>query len=117
MSVGKFDHGTQEVIQALVACARECRHCAQSCQDEEGAARLDECIRLNQDCADLCALGADLVRRHSVFQTRMGSLCAEACEACAEECARHPELDACRECEEACRQCAETCRSLTGALA
>jgi hypothetical protein len=116
MSVGKSNQEMQDAIQSLIACALECRHCAQACQDEEGAARLDECIRLSQDCADLCALGADLMRRHSVFQSQLGRLCAEACEACAEECSRHPEIDACRECEEACRHGAETCRGLSGAL-
>lgn len=117
MSVGKSNHETQQVVNALIDCARECRYCAQACQDETEAAGLEECIRLNQDCADLCALGADLIRRHSIFQARLGRLCAEACDACADECALHPEMDACRECEESCRRAAEICRGLAGALA
>jgi hypothetical protein len=117
MPIGKHDQETQDIIQVLIACARECRHCAQACQDEEEAAPLDACIRLSQDCGDICALGADLLRRHSIFHARLRDLCAEVCETCADECARHPALEQCRECEEACRRCAEACRSGSGALA
>lgn len=117
MPVGNPDQESQALINILIACARECRHCAQACQEEDQAASLEGCIRLGQDCADLCALGADLLRRHSIFHSRLRQLCAEACEACADECTRHPGLDQCRECEEACRQCAETCRSQAGAMA
>jgi len=117
MPIGKPDQETQDTVQVLIACARECRLCAQACQDEEEAAPLDACIRLSQDCADICALGADLLRRHSLFRPHLQDLCAEACEACAEECARHPALEECRECEQACRHCAEACRNRSEALA
>ena len=117
MPVGKPDHGMQEAIAILIECAHECRHCAQACQDEKNAAELEACIRLDQDCADICALAADLMRRHSRFHLRLCQLCAEACDACAEECARHAHMDHCRECEEACRRCAESCRSIAGAMA
>lgn len=117
MPIGKSDSEAQNAVGILVACARECRLCAQACQDEEDAAPLDACIRLSQDCADLCALGADLLRRRSVFHARLCGLCAEACEACADECDRHPEMDACRECAEACRRCAESCRAMAAAMA
>lgn len=117
MAIGKYDQETQDVVQVLVACARECRHCAQACQDEEEAAALEACIRLSQDCADICALGADLLRRRSIFHARLRDLCAEVSEACADECARHPALAQCRDCEETCRHCAEVCRSQAGAMA
>jgi hypothetical protein len=117
MPIGKFSQELQDAVNILIECARECRHCAQACQDEDDAASLDACIRLNQDCADICALGADLLRRHSVFRPRLGELCSDAAEACAEECARHRELEQCRECEEVCRRCAEICRGAAVALA
>ena len=117
MPIGNSNPATQNAVEILVACARECRLCAQACQDEDEAAALETCIRLNQDCADICALGADLLRRHSVFHARLCGLCAEACEACAEECGRHPELDHCRECAEMCRRCEETCRNMAMAAA
>lgn len=117
MPVGKSTQETQDAVRILIECARECRHCAQACQEEGDAVPLDACIRVSQDCADICALGGDLLRRHSVFQARLVQLCSEACEACADECSRHPDRDACRECEEICLRCAEACRNLSGAYA
>jgi hypothetical protein len=117
MPIGKSNQENQDAIRILIECARECRSCAQACQDEDEAASLVACIAVNQDCADICALGADLLRRHSVFHARLIQLCAEACETCAEECARHSDMEHCRECEEVCHRCAEACRNLSGALA
>ena len=117
MPVGKYDQERQDAIALLVACARECRMCAQACQDEDEAFPLAACIEIAQDCADLCALGADLLRRHSRFHARLSQLCAEACAECAEACSRHRDLDQCRECEEICLRCAESCHHLAGAPA
>lgn len=110
-----------ECIEACFDCAQACVACADACLGERDTGELARCIRLNQDCADLCtATGRVLSRQTASDPTLIQAMvqtCAIACRACAEECGRHaPHMEHCRICEEACRQCERACRSL-GAVA
>lgn len=76
---------------------------------------LRQCIRLNEDCADIClATGQAAIRRtgrNAQVLQGLVEACARACAACAEECGRHAEMHAhCRICAEACRACEDACR-------
>jgi hypothetical protein len=44
----------QSCIEACVACAQECEHCANACLQEKDVAKIAECIRLDRDCAEIC---------------------------------------------------------------
>lgn len=55
-------------IEACYECAQACSACADDCLSEEGVADLVKCIRLNEDCGDICLTGTrgqppDRVRR------------------------------------------------------
>lgn len=102
-------------IEECYGCAQSCIACADACLAEKIVETLRQCIRLDLDCADICATtGAMASRRTGSNQAllkRMIETCAEACRLCAEECARHAgEHEHCRICAEACRSCEQVCR-------
>lgn len=117
-----FEAGTQQ--QALTACFEACADCAQACiacadacLGEANVADLVTCVRLNQDCAELCeATGNILTRQVSLdWDIAEAALraCTIACGKCAEECERHAQhMQHCRECAEACRSCQRACDEL-----
>lgn len=103
-----------ECIQACYDCAQTCIACADACLGEENVSWLVRCIRLNQDCADLCATTGKVLSRQTAFEPALGravlQACQAACRLCAEECDRHAKRMAhCRECADACRRCESAC--------
>jgi hypothetical protein len=108
------DH--QDCIDACVECATACDHCATGCLEENDASELARCVRLDMDCAAICATAARLMSRGSEFISEFCALCARACDECAEECERHSHVH-CKECAKACRLCAEECRKMAGQTA
>ena len=101
----------QTAMSALLACMAACEHCASACLREDDVAMMAECIRLDRDCADVCALTARLLARGSRFGSELLPVCAQICQACAAECARHQHAH-CQECAQACTRCAEECLRL-----
>jgi hypothetical protein len=107
-------------IEACYACAQSCTSCADACLGEEMVAELRQCIRLNLDCADICAATGGMATRrtgrnvevlHAVI-----AACAEACKACGDECAGHADMhEHCRVCAQACRDCERACRAALSA--
>lgn len=106
-------------IDACFDCAQACSACADACLGERDIAMLMRCIRLDQDCADICiATGRILSRQQQPDLRILGRQihsCLLACEVCAEECGKH-QHEHCRACAEACRACANACRDVLGAL-
>ena len=101
-------------IEECYSCGQTCTSCADACLAEEMVAELRQCIRLNLDCADLCAaVGSVATRRTGQNVEVLAALlnaCAVACRLCADECWKHSEQHQhCRICAEACRRCAEAC--------
>jgi hypothetical protein len=94
-------------IEACFDCAQTCITCADACLAEDMVKDLRQCIRLNLDCADICAAAGALASRRTGSNEpilhRMLGLCAEACRACGLECRKHAEK------HEHCAICAETC--------
>jgi hypothetical protein len=109
------------LVQAAAECTFTCTTCADACLEEEDAASLRKCIRLNQDCAAICGVTARLIARpgpqdRNLLQAQLEA-CAVACRACAEECESHADRMAhCRICAEACRACADACERMSGVL-
>jgi len=103
------------------ACVEACLACADACLSEPRVERLTSCIRLNLDCADVCAAtGSVVVRIGRVgpqpLQAQLAA-CAEACRVCAEECRRHAEMHAhCGICAEACEACRRACEEVMVAM-
>ncbi|RSL29832.1 hypothetical protein D7Z54_29230 [Salibacterium salarium] len=47
-----------------------------------------ECIRLDRECADICAFAAKAMQSNSPFAKQICDLCADICQACVDECAK-----------------------------
>lgn len=105
--------------EACRACAQACRTCADACATEPNADEMARCIRLDQDCADICDATAKVLSRASEADpTTLAALlgaCAAACDACGTECEGHASMEHCRVCAEACRACESACRKLIDA--
>jgi Domain of Unknown Function (DUF326) len=104
-------------IAACLDCSAACTSCADACLAEPKVADLVYCIRLDLDCADLCATTGRIVGRltkpNKAAMAGALQACIAACEACAAECETHAGMHAhCRICAEACRDCAKACQDL-----
>jgi hypothetical protein len=108
-------------IEACFDCAQSCNACADACLGEQHIDMLRNCIRLNQDCADVCiTTGRILSRQHHpdvrVVRAQLEA-CLVVCAACGDECAQHKDQhEHCRVCADACRACARACRDAISAL-
>ena len=108
-------------IEACYDCAQTCTVCADACLGEEMVSELVGCIRLDLDCADICAATGQIASRRTAgdmgLVRRMIETCAEACRVCGDECARHADRhEHCRICAESCRRCEQACREAAGTI-
>lgn len=119
-SSSKFDAAALiECIEACLECAQACTACADACLGEEMVAELRRCIRLDLDCADVCATTGRVLSRQTAYNATVTEAllraCATACQACGEECQSHAGMhEHCRICAEACRRCEQACQALLG---
>jgi hypothetical protein len=110
-------------IEACYDCADSCTQCADACLAEESLQELTTCIRLNLDCADICATTGRVVGRRTGYDPAVTSAvlraCIESCRACADECDIHAAhgMEHCRVCAEECRRCEQACQELLAAIA
>jgi hypothetical protein len=113
-------------IEECYSCAQACTSCADACAGEPMVQQLAQCIRLDLDCANVCAATSSVATRRTgsneAVIRRMLEACAAACRLCAEECERHAGMhEHCRICAEACRRCEQACkeafRSMTSGFA
>ncbi|MGV2950588.1 four-helix bundle copper-binding protein [Glutamicibacter sp. AGC46] len=110
-----------DCIAACFECAQSCAGCADACLAEDMVADLRNCIRLNLDCADICAAtGSILTRRtgqNPVTVKAILETCRIACQQCASECEAHAGMhEHCKVCAEACRRCEQACADLLADL-
>jgi hypothetical protein len=101
----------ENCIDACVACAIQCEHCASECLREKDVKTMLKCIELDRQCASVCRSAAELMSIGGAFALALCNACAEICEACAEECEKH-DMDHCQECADECRSCADECRKM-----
>ena len=109
-------------VEACTECVQTCTACADARLGEEMAAELTKCIRLNQDCADVCAEAGRIANRQTEYDLSVTrsilQTCAAICRACGDECDSHAEMHAhCRTCAASCRACEEACNALVAAIA
>jgi hypothetical protein len=103
----------QAVLDALNRCVATCEMCATACLQEADVQMMVPCIRLDRDCADICALTARLLARDSDHARHLMRECIEVCTKCANECSQHPD-EHCQQCAAACRACADACQHYIG---
>jgi hypothetical protein len=117
---GRVNAALIRCIEACYDCAQTCTVCADACLGEEMVGELRQCIRLDLDCADVCAATGQIASRRTganeLIVKRMIETCAEACRLCAEECEKHRSMEHCRICAESCRRCEEACREASGEI-
>ncbi|CAN1571537.1 DUF326 domain containing protein [Spirosomataceae bacterium] len=104
-------HENKKTIEACLACAALCHHCASSCLQETDPKMMARCIQLDMECAAICTATAQLLSLGSPHATALAKICADACAACATECSKHTN-EHCKECAEACKICAEACKNV-----
>ena len=112
---GNVSEALVRCIDECYACAQACTACADACLAEEMVQQLKQCIRLNLDCADVCAATGALSSRRTGSNEQvlrqMLQVCAAACQVCGEECQRHVgQHEHCRIGAEACRRCEQACQ-------
>nr|WP_276562883.1 four-helix bundle copper-binding protein [Paenibacillus anseongense] len=88
-----------------------CNHCYDACLKESHKMDMENCIRLDRECADICAFTAQAMSINSSYAKELCRLCASICEACGNECKNH-EHEHCQFCAEACSTCAKSCRAM-----
>ncbi|WP_149536721.1 four-helix bundle copper-binding protein [Siccirubricoccus phaeus] len=101
-------------LEECYSCAQTCTSCADACLGEQMVQQLTQCIRLNLDCADVCAAAGSIATRRTGSNEelirQMLTACETACRLCGEECERHASQHAhCRICAESCRRCERAC--------
>jgi hypothetical protein len=105
-------------VDACFACVETCTACADACLSEKDLARLTACIRLNLDCASVCAATGSIMSRtnkvgHRQLLEAELTTCIAFCRACATECERHADMHKhCAVCAKACTECAEACTEM-----
>lgn len=102
----------QSIVESLHECMTACNHCYDACLKEDNIQMMAECIRLDRECADICAYFEQALVRNTPFAKELAAVCATICEACGHECQKHGH-DHCQKCAEACFACAAECRKLT----
>jgi hypothetical protein len=111
-------------IDACYLCDEACTQCADACLSEQGKVEsLVKCIRLNLDCADICAATGRVVSRQIEYDANVTraqiEACIAACRSSADECEEHARhgMEHCRVCAEECRVCEQACDELLQAIA
>jgi len=103
-----------KVIEAAGDCAQACVADTDADLAETHLAEMVACIRLCQDCGDICAVVAAVLSRQASWDLGVVRPLLEACRAicrtCGDECQRHaPRHPHCGVCAEACRRCEQAC--------
>ena len=105
----------QICIEACNDCSAECEQCASACLEEANVKQFTRCIKLNLDCALICAMTSKLMARGSEEAQNICGYCAEFCQSCAEECRTH-DAEHCRQCAAQCERCAMECQKMSAEL-
>jgi hypothetical protein len=109
-------------IDACSLCVETCTACADACLSEKHVESLISCIRLNLDCAAVCAATGSVMARANKAGNRQPleaqlTTCIAFCRACASECSRHADKHKhCRVCADACESCADACTQMLSSL-
>jgi hypothetical protein len=109
-----------EALDAAAACAVVATACASACLSES-AAEMQQCVRDDLDCADLCEVTAKHLARLNRGDKQLTAVAAghlhrglRAVRRLVRAARRHHEH--CRLCLEACRRCETACQALLDAL-
>jgi hypothetical protein len=108
-----------QCVDACFACVEACTNCADACLAEDTRDELLRCIRIDQDCADICGATGRLITRQletdwTLLRAQLQT-CVLACRQCAAECDKHTQHEHCQMCAAACRECEQACEAVLAA--
>ncbi|SRR5688572_10086875 len=109
-------------IEACFACVETCTACADACLAERHVERLITCIRLNHDCAAVCAATGSILSRankvgHRQLLEAQLTTCIAFARTCASECQRHANTHKhCELCAKTCQLCVEACTEMLASM-
>ncbi len=106
-----MDNRVFDVVEKLAVCQQMCNNCFNACLMEEDVKMMTECIRLDRQCAEICAFTLSSLTSCCRLRSEILNLCISACTQCAEECKKHQYIH-CQECTEACQDCIDACTEL-----
>lgn len=112
---GQADEALIRCIEECYDCAQVCTSCADACLGESMVQHLTLCIRLNLDCADICAVMGSVATRRTGSNDEvlrcMLETCIAACRLSGDECERHAaQHEHCAICADSCRRCEQACQ-------
>jgi hypothetical protein len=105
----------QQCIQACQDCHAICVDTVAYCLTVGGAHAAPEHLAVLTDCAEICHLSEDAMRRDSMTATTLCAACADVCDACATECDGFLGDAQMKVCADRCRSCAAACRQMVSA--
>ena len=110
-----------DALDALSDCIQACIADTDADLGEKDLAHMVKCIRLCQDCTDVCEAAVGILSRQAEYDSKVvRSLlesCVAICKSCGDECEHHAhDFEHCRICGEACRRCETACRKLLSAI-
>lgn len=92
----------------LIKCITACDACATECLKEDNVSMMEKCIRIDRDCADICALLSRYIARESSYTEAILKTCIQMCRDCEAECKKHDHWH-CKKCAEICHECHLAC--------
>lgn len=103
----------EELVRTLQDCEASCEHMSHYIKRlPDYKERFRQAVLL-RDCADMCALTAKTLARHSLIGVDAAEICARVCEACSRECAKFNDPMS-QNCSRICRHCARECARFVG---
>ena len=100
-----------ELITILNECATHCTYCTDECLDESNLSEMNDCIRTNLVCAEICTALSKIL---TLSYTDVGDLikyCQRVCMTCATECRKHSH-EHCQQCADICEKCSTACKEV-----
>ena len=118
---GDFMHNQAKQTRSpdIQQCIEECQQCHAICVETlayclnmGGAHAQPHHLAILLDCAELCHLSEDSIRRDSAVVLTLCAACADVCNACATECETFIGDAQMKACADRCRSCATACRKM-----
>ncbi len=103
----------EELVKTVQDCEASCEHMSHHIKRLPDFEKRFRQAVLLRDCADVCALTAKTLSRHSMVGMDTAEVCARICEACGAECAKFNDQMS-QNCSRICMHCARECARFAG---
>jgi hypothetical protein len=103
----------EELVKTVQDCEASCEHMSHHIKRLPDFEKRFRQAVLLRDCADVCALTAKALSRHSMVGMDITEVCARICEACGTECAKFNDQMS-QNCSRICMHCARECARFAG---